>query len=615
MSATIPAERVDADGAPPGSTGEPPAEGEQKKWQNLGTLWTFIKPHRYTVLLGMVLGLLTTSMTLATPMVARSVLDGLATSEPIGGSVTLLISLMLLGAVTGVFQYTLLGKLAETIVLATRTSMIRQLFRLTIGQFTRRPTGELTTRVTSDTVLLRDAASSSAVQLLNGIVGLVGALVLMALLDPVLLLACFIALIAVGVVIGLLMPKLAKAQQTAQESIGKLGGRLEVALRAIRTVKTSRAEDRESDLVIGHAQDSATHNIRAVRIGAIANTATQTGIDLAIIIILALGTYRVGIGAISVPTLIAFLLYAFQLLEPLTTLTHTITQLQSGVVSAARIREIQELEVERHDAGEKAAPATTTSITGKTPVVSLREVSARYLPSGPPAVDDVSIDIPRIGHTAIVGPSGAGKTTIFSLVLGFLQPERGELLLDGVPYDQWSLHSLRERIVYVEQDTPLLPGTLRENLLYTYPDADEDAIWRALEAVRLGERARDLENGLDTELSASSMSGGERQRIALARALVGDPTILLLDEATAQLDGLTESAVQDGIRRTAERGAVVTIAHRLSTVIDADCILVMENGRCRARGTHAELLRTDQLYRELVSALRISDGNEVSAAG
>ncbi|GAA2809359.1 ABC transporter ATP-binding protein [Crossiella cryophila] len=577
------------------------SEPDSTRWQHTRVLWHFVRPHRRTLLLGLVLGLGTTGATLATPLVTKSVLDGLAVSAPILPAVVLLVSLLLVGAGLGLAQWILLGRLAERIVLDARSTMVHRLFRVRVGELANRPSGELVTRVTSDTVLLREAATDSVVNFVNGAVALAGALILMGVLDWVLLTGTVIVLIVVGTVVAILMSPLADAQRNAQAAVGRLGGVLEGALRAIRTVKASRAEARESNRILTEAKESARQSVRAVRIEAVAWTTASWGIQLAILLILALGAWRVSSGALPVSSLVAFLLYAFQVMEPVSTLTRTFTQLQSGIAAAARIKEIENLSIEQTEPlAREPEPAA------QAPVLSFREVTARYAPGAPAALDGVNLDIPRTGHTAIVGPSGSGKTTMFSLMLRFLQPEHGELALDGTGYEQWSLAEVRRRIVYVEQDTPLLPGTLRENLQYTHPDATEADLWTALEAVQLAERARTLPDGLDTVLSGSVVSGGERQRIALARALVSDPEILLLDEATAQLDGLTEAAVQDVIARVARRGAVVTIAHRLSTVLDADQILLLEKGKRRALGNHAHLLENDELYRDLVAALRIA---------
>ncbi|POG47602.1 hypothetical protein BV881_09450 [Streptomyces sp. ZL-24] len=295
-------------------------------------------------------------------------------------------------------------------------------------------------------------------------------------------------------------------------------------------------------------------------------------------------------------------------MEPVTQLTQTVSLLQSGLVAAARIKEIQDLPEERRPAvvpaPDEAAPAPERAPAS--PVLTFYDVVARYGPDAGTALNGVSLSIARRGHTAVVGPSGAGKTTMFSLMLRFLHPTRGTVRLDGVPLDHYDLDELRRRIVYVEQDPPLVPGTLRENLLYNHQEASEDDLWSVLRAVRLDERVRELEEGLDSTVSDTEISGGERQRIALARALSGRPETLLLDKATAQLDGLTESAIHDAIVKVAEHGAVVTIAHRLSTVVEADQIMVMENGLCRASGAHDELLTSDDLYRDLVAALRIA---------
>lgn len=584
------------------STADPGQTPDMPMRAKLAILWGYMRPYRGLLALGVLLGLLGTAAELATPLVTKWVLDGLAVSESLAAPITVLAVLLVAGSVIGLIQTIMLGTLAERIILATRTGLIGHLLRVEVPELARRPSGEMVARVTSDTLLIREATTSSIVNGVNGFVGTAGALVLMAVLDLPLFATTMVVIIMVGVAAAVLMPGLAKAQQDAQAEIGFLGGRLEGILRSIRTVKASRAEARESDRIGEFAHRSASKGIRAVRIEAWAWTITGAGINLAVMVVLAFGAWRVADGSMTVSTLIAFLLYGFQLMMPVSLLTMSVTALQSGLAAAARISEISDLRTESDDAVTQSLPAHVDRAAA---ALELRDVVYRYAPDAPAALDGIDLTIPRREHTAIVGPSGAGKTTIFSLFLKLLRPDRGEIVLDGRPLDQWTLHDLRARIAYVEQDTPLVPGTVRDNLVYAAPQASDDEVWRALAAVRMDDRVRSMPGGLLSDVTTSTLSGGERQRIALARALVVDPELLLLDEVTAQLDGLTEASVAEGIRRQATRGAVVTIAHRLSTIMDADQIVVLEAGRVRAIGDHRSLLATDELYRELLAAMRI----------
>ncbi|RJL34576.1 ABC transporter ATP-binding protein [Bailinhaonella thermotolerans] len=582
------------------------------RFPRLAVLWSFARPHRGTLALGLVLALFGSAMGLATPMVTKWILDALGSGGSMTGPVGALLALLVLGVAVAYWQWTLLGSLGERVVLEARESMVRRFLRATVPAITGRPAGELVTRVTSDTVLLREAATSSVVGLVNGAVMLVGTLALMAVLDLALLGTTVAAVIVVIVLFATLMPSIAKAQERAQEHVGRLGGVLEGALRAIRTVKVSRAEDRQAERILAEARSSAAHSVRAVRREAMAWSVAWTGIQLAIIAILALGAWRVSTGSMQVSTLIAFLLYAFGLMEPINELSQNFTAMQAGVAAAERIREVGALETEPPAAPGRSGPPAPGAYDG--PVLELRNVTAAYGPGAEPAVRGIDLAVPRTGHLAIVGPSGAGKTSLFSLILRFLEPREGELLLNGRPYREYGHAETRAHLAYVEQDTPVVPGTIRDNLLFSHPEATEEEVRRVLAEVRLDSKIDALEDGLDTPLSSASVSGGERQRIALARALLRTPDVLLLDEATAQLDGLTEAAVHDCVRTRSAAGAVVTIAHRLSTVIDADLILVMEDGRIRARGTHEDLLSRDALYRELVEALRIAEAAPAPAA-
>ncbi|WP_434741495.1 ABC transporter ATP-binding protein [Micromonospora sp. SH-82] len=581
-------------------------------------LYALLRPYRRAMLLGLVLGMLANAAGLATPLVTKWVLDTLGAGGSMTGPITVLLALVLMGAGIGLWQWFVMSTVAERVVLDARVSIVRRYFAARIDHLNRRPGGELVTRATSDPALLHEA-SGSVVGLINGAVALVGTLVLMGLLDLPLLGATLVAVVVVAVLMGALMPSIGRAEEAAQESVGRLGGALEGALRAIRTVKASRAETRQTDQITGYATEAAAHSIRAARRSAVVWTVSWTGINVAIIVILGVGALRAERGLIEVSTLIAFLLYAFQLMSPISELTQNLTAMQSGIAAATRIREVEAIEVEatqaRTGSGATVAPAPptrprtggsgpSTRPTGDA-VLALRGVTARYVPDGPPAVRGVDLVIPRIGHTALVGPSGAGKTTLFSLLLRFLDPVEGEILLDGRPYAELGHAEVRARLAYVEQDAPVVPGTIRDNLRFTHPDASEEELWAALRSVQLADRVGLLEQGLDTSLTSTSVSGGERQRIALARAVLRTPDVLLLDEATAQVDGLTEAAVTRCFRERAAVGAVVTIAHRLSTVLDADQIAVLEHGRIRAVGTHADLVARDDLYRELVAALRI----------
>ncbi len=596
-------------------TGSQPGAPEPR-FAQLRVLWSFVRPHRNKLALGLVLALFGSALELANPMVIKLVLDTVSGGGGLLVPIALLLGLFVLGTVSGLWHWILLGTVAEKVVLDARTSLVRRYFRAALIPLSRRSSGELVTRATSDTVLLREAASSSVISLINGGVLLVGTLVMMGVLDLFLLTVTFVAVLVVTVLFLTLMPALAKAQERAQNSLGLMGGMLDGALRAVRTVKVSRAEERLSGQILEHARESARHGVRSVRREAVAWTIAFSGIQLAIISILGVGALRVSSGAIEVSTLIAFLLYAFTLMTPVMELSQSVTTLQSGVAAARRIREVEAIPLEpSSEAADTGAPVPSPDGDRSGALLELRGVTARYAPGAESALDGVDLAVPRRGHTAIVGPSGAGKTTVFSLLLRFLEPEEGQLFLDGTPYREFTPGQVRGRFAYVEQDTPVIPGTIRENLLFSHPDATEEEVRRVLGQVRLADKIDALEEGLDTPLDATSFSGGQRQRIALARALLRSPDVLLLDEATSQVDAITEAAITESVRAHAARAAVVTIAHRLSTVIHADTIVLMEDGRVRARGTHRELMDRDDLYRELVTALHIAESGAPDPGG
>lgn len=351
-------------------------------WEGLAVLWSYSRPHLRTLIGGVLLGLFATAITLATPMVTKWVLDSLGTDLDLAGPVTVLVLILIVGIIANLAQSVLLGRLSERIVLDARRSLVRRFFLAKLEQIQRFRTGELVTRVTSDTLLLREAATNSFVQLINGLVSLVGTIVLMAVLDWPLLLTTLLALVVVAGLFGVLVPQIGKADKRAQDAIGELGAALESGIRALRTVKSSRAEHREIARVNTKAEESAQHAICSVWFSALAWTVAGGGVQLAIIVILGLGAGRVALSELAVSTLVAFLLYAFNIVDPITSLAGAFATLQRGLAAAARIRETEHLELENTHARPGGAAADPRSPDA--PVLALREVTAGYADADAP---------------------------------------------------------------------------------------------------------------------------------------------------------------------------------------------------------------------------------------
>jgi ABC-type multidrug transport system fused ATPase/permease subunit len=546
--------------------------------------------------LAAVLGLLGAAAGLAQPLAAREVIEALAADDSLTKPLVILSALVAAAAVVTAFHYWLLERTAQRIVLRARLSLTGRVLRLRMGELDRLAPGDLVARATSDTTLLGEVSSTGLVQLFNGAIALVAAIVLMATIDVPLLLVTLVVLVLIAAITGVILPRITRATERAQAAVGDMGSVLERVLGAIRTVKASGAEGREAASLEDAASNAYAEGMHNARYQAIVGTSTGLAVQVSFLAVLGVGGAQVANGALAVGDLIAFLLYLFYISEPIAGIAQGAVQLQAGIAAVNRLEDVEALAVEEDDALTAAAARGDA-------LVRFDEVGFRYRDEGPLVLEGVSFEIPARGLFALVGPSGAGKTTLFALLERFYDPAEGSISFAGRDMRAWPRSELRAEIAYVEQEAPVLAGTLRGNLLYAAPDASEEELRTVVATTRLEGLVAALPDGLDTEIGArgTTLSGGERQRIAIARALLRSPRLLLLDEASSQLDAVNEAALRAAVADAAAERAVIAIAHRLSTVVAADRILLVEGGRVRAQGTHVELVAADELYRELAA--------------
>ncbi|MEV6945073.1 ABC transporter ATP-binding protein [Streptomyces sp. NPDC051172] len=561
-------------------------------------LLAYVRPHRWALLTGALLSLVTGATGLLLPLVAKGLIDDLSHDRAITGALLAMSGLVVTNAAVGALGSYVLRRTAESVVLGARRALSSYLLRLRITAVDRSEPGDLMARITSDTTLLREVTTDSLVGLGTGGLTLVATVVMMGLVDPVLLGVTLCVILGGGTVLGVIVPRINRASRQAQDAVGVMGASLERILGALRTVKASGAEDREERTLHEAAEESWRQSVRAAKWSAAAGNTAGLAMQIAFITVLAVGGARVATGAIQVGTLVAFLLYVFYLMSPIQQVVGAITQYQTGAAALARIQEALSLPSE-----PAARPAPLPTPGDEPAAVAFDEVRFRYADDLPYVHHGVTFSVPARGMTAFVGPSGAGKTTVFSLIERFYDPESGTITLDGIALRNWELPRLRSAIGYVEQDAPVLSGSLRDNLLLGNPDADDDAVTRVLKTTRLDGLVARLPGGLDTLVGhrGTKLSGGERQRVAIARALLRRPRLLLLDEATSQLDAVNEAALRDTVDDVARTTTVLVVAHRLSTVTMAERIVVMDAGRVRAVGTHRELVAADPLYAELAA--------------
>ncbi|MBW9121519.1 ABC transporter ATP-binding protein [Microbacterium trichothecenolyticum] len=675
---------ADLDEAPAATEATPrPRRGRSRRGKaeegpraTFAQLLPYLFEHKRTLAVVIVLSILSAGASLVQPLLVGQVITRVQAGLDLGLLIWALVGFVILASLISGWQHYLLQRTGTAVVYSSRRRLIARILNLPISEFDARRTGDLVSRVGSDTTLLYAALTQGLADSVGNALLFVGALVAMAIIDP-LLLGIIVLVIGISVLgVVTLSGRIRTASTEQQEKVGVLASGVERAVGSIRTVRASGATQREIDAVTTQATDAYTVGVRIAKVSALVVPIAGIALQVSLLVVIGLGGFRVATGALSIAALVTFIMFLFMLIAPLGSFFGAITSVSQALGALGRIQEVLDLPTESQDdaaiaarvaarpaaedrasADQRTRPADSPldsadllGSAGPAPAIEFRDVRFRYpenvvaarrkaesealavlesahvdtstIVLGDGAGDSgfdgladaaasvsadsdvlrgVSFSVPRGTRVALVGPSGAGKSTTLALIERFYDPTDGAILLDGTDVRTLDRDDLRAQLGYVEQDAPTLAGTIGDNLRLASPEATDAECEAVLRAVNLGEVLDRNPLGVDAPVGESGvmLSGGERQRLAIARALLAAPPILLLDESTSSLDGLNEQRMREAIDAVAAGRTLVVIAHRLSTVVDSDHIVVMEHGRVVGQGTHSELVQTTPLYRDL----------------
>jgi ATP-binding cassette subfamily B multidrug efflux pump len=486
------------------------------------------------------------------------------------------------------------GTVGQSVLASMRERIFERLQRLPLGYFDRRPVGDLMSRVTNDVDTLNQLLSQGLTQLLGSLFSLIGIVIAMLVLDWRLALVCF-ATIPIMLLTNVFFARRARrAFRTTRETVGDVTAGLQEEITGVREAQAFNRTQTNIERFRERNAANRAANVQAVAITSAFAPAIDVLSTLATAVVIGYGGYLVVMGTLTVGLLTAFLIYVQQFFRPIQLASQVYTQAQAALAGAERIYNILDEEPEPSD---PPGAERLGEVEGR---ITFEDVSFAYEP-GRPVLHDVDFQVEPGQTVALVGPTGAGKTTIANLIPRFYDATEGSVRVDACDVRQVDRHGLRRHIATVLQEPFLFSGTVAENIGYGRMDASREEIEAAARAVSAHGFISDLPEGYDTTLGTGggTLSGGQRQLVSFARAVLADPRILILDEATSNIDTRTEALIQEALGTLLRGRTSVVIAHRLSTIRNADQILVVESGRIAERGTHASLLASGGLYANL----------------
>lgn len=562
-----------------------------------------LRDHWVSMSVSVVLLGVATVLTLMQPILAGWIVDRATERSPLLPIIVLLGSVLVAQLLLEAIGHFQLERTGDKIVYQLRAAFTNHVVRLPIGRLDRGRIGDLLARGTNDAGLVRDMPRAVADIVFGGLT-LFGASIFMLTIDT---LTVGVVIVVMALAFGAGGPFLSRIQRASlnrQAALSDYTSGLERVLGAVRTVKVFGAEDREVQSISVSAQAAYDSGVSIASSTAIDVALVRLGVFGSFLAIMVIGGSRVANEALPVGQFVSLFAFAMYAVFPVTAGFTALTKLRTSAGAYQHlVGALQELPESDPPALAVADGAATAPVLAdcrdSAPLVDFDHVSFAY--GEDPVLDDVSFVLEPDQITALIGPSGAGKSTVLGLLCRFHDPNAGAVRWEGHDFRTIPLRTLRGRLGLLEQDAPVLHGTIRDNLLIANPDADDDALWEVLEQASIADEIARLPGRLDTPVleRGRSLSGGQRQRLALARALLSRSQLILMDEPTAHLDRANEYDVMTNLLEARGQRSLLVVAHRLSTVTNADQILVLQQGRIQATGTHAELLRTPS-YRELI---------------
>jgi ATP-binding cassette subfamily B protein AbcA/BmrA len=570
-------------------------EHESSKNGRFGAFFQLIqktKPSYGKLAFALTLSVITTLVSLLIPLLTKGLVDGFSVAAISAAQLALVAGVFIVQALLSAYATYSLNYSGQKIISGLRDLLWSKLVKLPVSYFDNKASGETISRVTNDTMIVKELITNHITGFITGTISIIGSLTILFIMNWKLTLIIFIV---VPVATAILIPigrKMFLISRETQDETAQFTGLLNHILPEIRLVKSSNAEEVEYNRGKTGIDKLFKLGLREAKVQSLVGPLITLVVMAALVTVIGYGGMQVSSGAITAGALVAFILYLFQIIMPIGQITQFFTQLQKSVGATERMIEILGETEEDLKSGLPVAHAHQS--------LYLKNVSFSYKP-GSPVIKQIDAEIPAGKVTAIVGPSGGGKTTLFKLIERYYKPANGMIALGDENISRYSLESWRKQIGYVSQESPIIAGTIRENICYGLDrEISEEELEKAAEMSYALKFIQELPYTFDTEVGERGimLSGGQRQRIAIARALLRNPRILMLDEATSSLDSQSEQSVQEALKLLMAGRTTIVIAHRLSTVIDADQLLFIENGEITGRGTHAELMESHELYRQ-----------------